>query len=225
LKQKLIGFIVVLILGSYNVQADIIQHYQIEPYLGYGQATTDVITSPYATVPLQPGQTVASFQLAGLEYGARLGIELNYGITLAGDYLSSTISGSGLSELPGQFGIKRKLELTTIGALLGYHLPTTPFRFWMEYLFYTVGSDVGSYNHGQTETGSSGYKSGSKPSYKIGIGYFLNPYLTLSLEYADISLSRSSVNYQDFTYFYGSEDMRLTTVSLGFDIGAFFDGR
>jgi len=216
LNQKLIASIAVfLILGSLNARADFFQHYLIEPYLGYGQASTDVVAKPYANVPIQPGPVDADFQLSGLGYGIRLGTELNYGITLGVDYFASTISGTGLSEFPGQFGTKRKLALNTMGALLGCHLPTTPFRFWVEYLFYAVASDRGTYNSGQTETGSS--------SYKIGVGYYLNPYLTLSLEYADISLSRASVNYQNFTYFYDTEDLRLTLLSIGFDIGAFLD--
>ena len=215
MSRKRIGLIAVLIFTSSYAQANIIRHYLLEPYAGYGQATSDVVATPYATVPVQPGQTIANFQLTGLGYGIRLGTELDYyGLTLAGDYFSSSISGTGLSEVPGQFGIKRNLALTTMGVLVGCHLPTMPLRFWAEYLFYAVGSDVSDYNHGQTATGPS--------SYKIGIGYYLNSYLTMSLEYADISLSRTSFNYQDFTYFYGKEDVRLAMFTIGFDFGAFF---
>ena len=217
MSQKVIGFIAVLILGSCSASADVIQHYLVEPYLGSGQATTNVVVNPKATIATPLGPNIASFQLAGMGYGIRLGVELSNGIVLAGDYLSTSVSGSGLSELPGDVGAMRKLNLATMGALLGYHVPSTPFRFWFEYLFYASGSDVESYNKGQVETGSSGYK--------IGVGYFLNPYITLNLEYADISLSRSTLSYQSFTYFYDNEVVRLAMIDIGIALGAILVGR
>ena len=75
-------------------------------------------------------------------------------------------------------------------------------------------TDSGDYNTGGVESGSTGYK--------VGVGYLLNKCMSLSLEYLDSKISRSSVSYQGINYTYGSEDIRKVTVSLGFNLGSLF---
>lgn len=166
----------------------------VEPFLGYDQSTlktTDV------------GGTTDGSTNSGMDYGARLGYELNQGLWFAIDYTA----GSGKSKSDTAGTLDSDYTKSALGAVIGYNVGR--FSFWGGYGF---SDSIKITQSGTADTDFSG------TNMKVGFGIKAVPHVSVNLDYIIpkyTKITQSGVDY-DVSTFYSKFDASGFMLSVSF---------